>query len=63
MMTYAEFLDTELRDELANIQYDPELGIVYGTSNIGFTYNDVSYYPGARIAYHLDDGTMRYRSM
>lgn len=60
-MTYEEFLDTELRDEFAHIQYDPEMGIVYGTANIGFSYRGVSYYPGARIAYHLDDGTMRYR--
>lgn len=60
-MTYEEFLKTELAYELADIQYDPQVGIVYGRANIGFTYNGVSYYPDARVAFHLDAQVMRYR--
>lgn len=62
-MTYEEFIDSELRYELANISYDPHVGIVYGTANIGFQYKGISYYPGARVAFHLDGEDMRYRSV
>ena len=61
MVTYEEFLDSELRHELANIQYDPHVGIVYGTANIGFSHKGISYYPGAQVAYHLDSDVLRYR--
>ncbi len=58
-MTYEEFLDTELRDELRGIHYEPEHGVVYGTVDNGFIYREVYHKSGSLIALHLDDGTMR----
>lgn len=58
-MTYEEFLDTELCGELAEVGYSPEMGIAYCTVNTVFSYRGKVYYPGERLAYHLDDGTMR----
>lgn len=58
-MTYEEFLDTELRHELANIHYEPEARIVYGKVHTGFNYRSEYYSSGWQIAYHLDTGIIR----
>lgn len=58
-MTYEEFLDTELRAELSDLEHVPEVGVVYGTVEEGFTYREVFYKRGEFVALHLDDGTMR----
>lgn len=59
MMTYEEFLDTELRDELSVIDYEPDLGIVYGTVDNGFSYRSEYYGYGTKVAFHLDTGILR----
>lgn len=58
-MTYEEFLDTELRGELTGVDYEPNLGNVYGTVDTGFIYREVFYKRGSLVALCLDDGTMR----
>lgn len=58
-MTYEEFMDTELRDELTVIHYEPDLGIVYGTVDNGFFYRSEYYGYGTKVAFHLDTGTIR----
>ena len=56
MMTYEEFMDTELRDELSVTHYEPELGIVYATVNNGFFYRSEYYGYATQVAFHLDTG-------
>lgn len=58
-MTYEEFLDTELCAELAEVEHSPHMGIAYGSVTTPFSYRGEIFYPGSRVAYHLDDGMMR----
>ena len=59
MITYEEFLDTELAGEFDDIHYEPELGSVYGTVNNGFFYRSEYYGYGTQVAFHLDTGIIR----
>lgn len=58
-MTYEEFMDTDLRDELRLILYDPGLGSVYGIVNNGFYYGSEYYSYGTKVAFDLDTGIIR----
>ena len=59
MMTYEEFMDTDLAYEFDDIHYEPEAGIVYGTVNNGFYYRSEYYGYGTQVAFHLDTGIVR----